>query len=1093
MRQVSVQSLTRSCPVVKPVQTLAIPSFQSTLCFDIEILRKLADSTVARIERKSQLIVEQEEEYVNSLQLPKATNELQGRLHADVPVLCSFSKVPCVRICNGNGEQQCSMDNAPGRSQLMLVHCSFSECHAALSKQTLPASKFNQCLFEMLERMRKSVVDTAFGTAILSQKQVFEDMQFNRLNCNEKENGTENVFTFDRIARATHAMSCPILTILLSRKSTVPSINMVDNRVWPSFLSLPGCRAPLLKVRSFIHMNRRLPLKFWSQESLDMVRKSRWNMSRSFLLTVKPVRTQLLDLSKSNSTGVEHSPWTSCNHSVFQKNMFHLIKTHWRGSRSKRFLRYYLERKIPIMTEFERNLAKQKRKTSFTSKIRHNLSEVQDTKMYFNWSYDSAICVRNRYTDQDIPVFQTEDNDGEHVPGKNWRSLANHFSTDGQIECVLDEFHPDDNTDNGMDDIQEGELTTSERNAFVGDDGVGRAQETIGAIQLAVPECMTCSAWSIQAATSGLESQKAVWFVPPLLSILPTLAIMANSHLAMINRDYRVAVVCIGDDRDVKHTYNMFKSCLNNSISIDIASQKPIAAESTRNVGELSESQKGVRNEQVTGRVVIQKNFSSVLASGFSLLLIVISAPTLTGLQSERHCSIDLTIPDLAQWKNIPSIAIAPANIWTGVQAYTRIAERVATQLDVSKAIYIAENSDVAYALDASQPGVDIVRAGRDACLLCEIIDREGREYLDAYNMVVEREGQKVGTTILRETKEDCLVQKAGSVRAVNVLFLKTFLGQLEYWDDECEKVARIFDLRQTRSYALHDGFYTAVEYAQQCAEMNPSRGELWEKLLRAAQLIKPSIFRNIPNLPTRLKPIPDGRRREYRMRCVVQQCLWYAQTAMSEESSVVRRVHGREKFSPVIITDSSEAFSRLKEDGLFLDLFNKHDGTNETTVRSKKRVVPVFHRDDIRQTDGSGVEEILTEFVRRVDDYSHVLYVTDDRNSGVPDHALPAKLLQLASAGRTNLTRIIVDENGAISYKWDREKMIYKRINLVLVATAREAVRGCAEYIVTSTLERILERTVIQDGQNDTDDVMIGSVDTQNGKCVMIPGNSTV
>lgn len=1081
VNSISVQSFVTSSPTVNPIQALMVPSFQSTLCFDLENLRNVAEISLAQIRRSPQQLALNDELILSAFERPERTDARFHPMFSDHPILRWTSSVSDIHVCDVSDEGQNSTEKSLSEYQVF-ARRTFPVCCTSVLREYESIYKQTTALFEALKRIQRPLIGITSTALTELYDQAIHFTRFNRSVVGGEICEVRTNFNLDKDTISTRSMAYPILTFPLLDKTVLPPFQELKDKTWSFHLPPPELCNPLRKLRSFIGVNRLLPLKFWSQESRDMVRKSRWNMHRGFFNVQPTVREKLLDLTEDKSR-VESLKTLRSACGASQESVFIFIRKHWKGSRSQQFLQYYMKRKLSIMTEFQHELMKQLHTTNFVAKIKHNICQAQDTNIYLHQAYESIICESRWNSDKHKVTLVNYENNNGQLSREHWRNLVGYLSTDGQAGGVLDEFHPDDNTDNGMQDTYETETKTNEKNSPLNGNGHRTVQVSTKAIQLVVPEHMTCSSWSIQVASLGLEMERAVWFVPPLLSMLPSLIILANSHLSTINQDYRVAVVCVGDERDVKHTYDIFKSCLNDSISIDIVSQEQVAGHH-ENVRELSRNMNdAAEGFHAIGRVVIQRNFRAIPASGFSLLLILISAPTLTGSYSTRNEASKLIADDITRWRNISSVAIAPANVWTGVQVYTQAANHIATQLDITRAAYIAENSDVAVALDAARPGVDILKAGRDACLLCEIIDREGERYLGAYNEVVKREGKRTATIVFNETKRYCSVQAAPSVCAVNVVFLKTFLGQLEYWDEECEQVARLFDLRQTRAYALYDGFYTAVEYAQQCAELNPSRGELWEKILKAAQLIKPNIFQvaSNNNVPTRLKPLSHGRRQEYRMGVVIQQCLRRAQVAMAKETLAVRRVHGRETFNPIVITSGSEAFCRLRESGLFLEFKDRGTQTyvNTAIMGVKRKSVAVFHLDDIGHTGEAGMGEIATKFIERLDDFSHVLFLTDDRIDGVPDYALPAKLLQLATGGRTNLTRIIVDENGTVSHLWEREEMIYKRLKLILGAATSEAVPGCAEFVVRTSLQRIVAETFLQTRQNQTDDAIIESVDT--------------
>lgn len=989
-----------------------------------------------------------------------------SNLH-ELPIMCSFLTASRVRICFGSesGRQdkngivsshlnRCNIvvetfgSTESHHLSLWLFHLETQELKLSISFATflLTLERFRyrpRTLFSQVAKQLRERVTNLRDLCFPSNKSIQMETSFDRIFSSGKDQGLSVI------------ISLPIFISVLQKGWKSASKTIFDGKVSAFHISKFQVLDPLLKLIKFTDSVKPIPLRFWSQESRDLVRRSRWCMPQSCLRISHNIQIELFAFIEKLCP-LENALIPQRSHSaVVQEIAFAFLKKLMRGSYSQQVLRLYVKRKRCTMTRLKCSCVNSLY-DDFRRRTSRELYNIESTDGY-QLGYDTIIIDR-RGNPGGYQSSASNVETSQQKARQTWLELGDRLPSEARSDDALDEFIPAHEKDILFGDSQ----GVGHENA-VGKEkclATGTPQITaqhLKSIPLVVPTKLTCSSWSIQVASFGLQAFQAVWFVPPLLSLIPSLVILANSHLSVLNHDYRIAVICVGNQCDLNLTYNMFRSCLDDSISIDIASIENMSRSAI----------------SCTGRIVIVNDFSLLLSGSFSLLIILISVPTLTGTTGPHFSRAKLSVAEISKWKSIRSIAIAPANPWTGIQAYSSVAEIIALQLDVTRAVYIAETGDVAYALSAAQPGIHPVKPGRDACLFCEIIEKECKQYIGGYNAVVQREGRRVLSTLRSETKDDCTAQSAHFVADVNIQFLKAYLGQLEFWDEECEKVARVFDLYQTRSYALCDGFLTAVEYAQNCAELNPSRGDLWETILTSARKIKPSIFSNEAG-PARLK-LRYGSRGSYRMGVVVKECIRRAQNAMANEPATVRRVHGRDRFSPAVVTDTFEACDRLQECELYLCLDDESFKTSGINNDGYK--VPVFHRDDVKRMDDSGTYEAITEFVQNADEYSHVFHVTNDSCYGVPDYVLPVKLLELAYAGRTNLSRVIIDERGIVSVLWENEEILYTRLKIALVATGFKTTSH-PEFIVETSLDQILcELSEVRSGN--VLDLTMGSIDT--------------
>lgn len=524
------------------------------------------------------------------------------------------------------------------------------------------------------------------------------------------------------------------------------------------------------------------------------------------------------------------------------------------------------------------------------------------------------------------------------------------------------------------------------------------------ALTVAVPESMNCCSWSTRVAEQCLVSSRVFLVSPPLLNMLPSLVIIAQSFLSRPQRDDRVAIMCDGEPSDVTYVHSFFKSCFEDSVSINIVRSEP-GTQSMYN---------GADACKVTARVVIIDSFTTQIGDGFSLLLIIVSDPTLMRTRGARCTLQPLWIRDAARWRSIPSIVIAPGNIWTGLQAFSERIPEFAHKLDVTRVIHLADSDDIALAMELARPAIACIEPAAHEKSFCFLLEKIGRKYLPKYNEVVRRE--KWQETLFNSN----YISDTKSIQDVSTEFLRAYISQLTYWDEECEELARIYDIKQLQTYAIHDGIDIAMQFLKECKRNHPSRHDIWDQIMVSVEKFDtperltshatdhsddmclsfsagmPRAQQNEEN-----KEAPRG----YRMANILDRIACKAKERMLTEAPSLREIHRREHFRPLVVTDSSEARDQLRR-------IECWKGQNDHKI-------VVYKWDELCNAQNNIKRVNLEEF-------SHVFHITDDRYDAIPSSRLPSLLLQCVFSGRTRLTTIFVDISRTICNLWKENEKTY-------------------------------------------------------------------
>lgn len=509
-----------------------------------------------------------------------------------------------------------------------------------------------------------------------------------------------------------------------------------------------------------------------------------------------------------------------------------------------------------------------------------------------------------------------------------------------------------------------------------------------------IPDETRCSVWSrnVAAHCLSLKEMRGILISPPSTSMLPTLICLMQSHLNK-GVDNRVAIICDGDRDDFIYIHSLLRAFMRN-VSISVVGS---------NIAEY-DLDDGIDALSITSKIVIVDRLSTRLASSYSLLLILISVPSLMGSRVPRRPFQRLRIQDANRWKLIKSIIIAPMNTWTSVEDFLSRAEMYATKLNISKVLYSSFNNrsrSLSVGKALLIPGCSqtvFVQPPSDAISMAKVLEEEGCCFMNSYNVV---ERQKRWNTI--STFIDT-IQRASKLDDVSVTFLRDYMSQLEDWDETTNEIAQLSNIKQAHLYALHDGAETAKEFLDDCIRKHPSRKKLFDRL-------NGSISRQCPHLFTQRSEMEIDAT-EYWMTKVLREVFVKSIRIMRgnvEESLNETSTRRYRQFRPLVITDSSEALDKLKNADLTVPL----EG--------------VVHPAIVIKWDQVGDETVKIEKGLDLDEVSHIFHLTDGRSDAVPDYRLSNEMLENVIFGwQTHLITVQVDPSGELSRRWDEDRRAY-------------------------------------------------------------------
>lgn len=541
------------------------------------------------------------------------------------------------------------------------------------------------------------------------------------------------------------------------------------------------------------------------------------------------------------------------------------------------------------------------------------------------------------------------------------RNSPSHDSDESMLDIVI---VSDEEMDDAVGDaagIEGGYAECSEMNQCseegptdeLGARSIPQIPERTTAMRVTVPGNMPISAWSMRLAERFLTSmQSALLIAPPPLSLLPTVVAICSSLLARSHCDNRIAIVIVSETDETMRLRTYLDHCFAGSTSIDIH-----RLEGTESPTVISS----------TARIVIFNGFNDAVPPGFSLLVVLVSRPSLLCRPeaTTRSSVVRLDANCVRTWRNHNSTIIAPLDEWTGVLDFLNSTGFLAAQLDVKRALFVGEYGDANTASLGARPRAFFLApaAGSRACI--DVLDQAAAPLLPVYN----RAQSTVSSRHMRTVQ---------SLTGVSIGRLVSLLQNGVADRSTQQDLWTLHALRQARSYAVQDGAISAAQYLAQVgrsADIATAKLQMTEHSLWAVA-------------HTIIRPMHPAMR-------AARDWVTDVRNAVRREAPSVAGLRGQMGVRAALVTDSGEAGAALQ---------GNVSGVTLVCGEDSSRIL----------TDGS---------------FSHVMHVADDRRDGVPESRLPEAVLCDGWAGRTTLSTAVVDESGSGAERWSANEAAFRRV----------------------------------------------------------------
>lgn len=521
-------------------------------------------------------------------------------------------------------------------------------------------------------------------------------------------------------------------------------------------------------------------------------------------------------------------------------------------------------------------------------------------------------------------------------------------------------------------------------------------------VEFHTPHNAMCSPWSLKVAEFCIRVMKrGTVFLPPPLSILPSLAAIAHSYTSASLCDYRVLIVCEANTQMISTLQGYLDSIYDGTISIEIVRRRD--RESYPTLASLSFT---------LARVVIIDSFDFDIIPDFAVLLILGPGTQSLFSVAEGPPIHNRGVPShLSSWTAIPSILILPYHQCNGVESYLSRATLLASLLGIDEALVVDESDDVLISALLSRPDFIFLVPSREVFEFLGILEIHASDYLPVYNRLLQQNQGFFHTKL-----------EANRLSDIRLDIIEAILLAGDHERQKLDDALGILlALRQTRSYALQDGNRIAVEFLKHYVqEVSASSSDVFQPLFDKVQekgLINTDVDKGFHPMTFPLKKSLDE-----------------MGLAMRKEAPSLRRVHRHHVFRPLIITNSSEACDAfLKEIPGAVDICEAQD----------EEVGICVSRD--LQANG-GRKQTLDGYARNareaIPEFSHVLHILDDRKPVAPAEVLPPELLQSAICGKTRLVTVAVDESRSLDIAWRRNESNYSRI-CKAARRAEQLIRG--------------------------------------------------
>lgn len=535
-------------------------------------------------------------------------------------------------------------------------------------------------------------------------------------------------------------------------------------------------------------------------------------------------------------------------------------------------------------------------------------------------------------------------------------------------------------------------------------------------VRLQAPENMVCSSSSLQIAEYCLQHLKrGVVFVPPPLSLLPTLAAVANSFLSATLCDHRVVIICEPNTDTVARVASYLEFTCGGSVSIDTV--RRMDCDQLPRLASLA---------QKTARIVILDSFAFKVPPAFALLIVLgPDAPLWNSTSPGMSASGTDWSTSVSNWKTIASILVLPYHPRDTLIAYSQKAKRLASMLNLNQVLFVEERDDIHHLTLLSRPDYLYLVPPREVLDLIASLETHASSFFSTYQRILDH--------------ENCTVLKGnvGRLQEVEVAVLEKLLSEetpRQHGTNSTDDLEVLYCLRQARSFALYDGYDTAIEYIEHYSLQASSK----------AMAVVQSILEEVHD-PSRCadKTIL----RSHPMTVALEKTFKKMEQDMLNHAPSLQSIHRRSHCRPLVITNSKEAY-----DGLMKSLANAKDvleaGDGDVSLCELRHL-----------SSGKGKKESTYEYqvYEAATKFSHVYHILDDRNRRSRNDLLPSHLLQYIHAGRTRLLTIAVDETRTLDSTHKRNEDLYRDLTALLDAADTAGQPKSYAFMKTVRLQEVI------------------------------------
>lgn len=537
-------------------------------------------------------------------------------------------------------------------------------------------------------------------------------------------------------------------------------------------------------------------------------------------------------------------------------------------------------------------------------------------------------------------------------------------------------------------------------------------------VRLKVPENLVCSPWTLKVADHCLRAlRRGIVFLPSPLSALPLITVLTNCYLSGSMRDQRVAVVCESSSDVTFGVHSYISSGFDKAVSFDTVRRS-----------EYPSSPKRPSAKKANGRVVIFDSFDFSPGPGFTFLIVIINEPSfrsppVSGSINASHTSLG------PNWSRIPNILVVPLAGWVSLVSFLEMTGWLSVQLRLDRSLVLHETDDVLSSVLLARPRAMFLVPSREAIELVEGLDSHSSAYLPVFDNA--RKARSLNS-LDGDAAATCTLKDV-SVSLLQELLEGETLGAGAGTNQRLEL---LYNLRQARSYALHDGFEVALEFLRHCEKRAPPE---------ALKILRTVVEQAEDGLPL----VNGNRAQEHPMLAALIKSMRRSQSELRNEAPSLKSIHRRNSFQPLIVANSLEA-SRV--------FLTEIENTIQFGQSKREGIVVCWFQDLMEMSNLKGHDRNAA-VGEMLDSFSHVFHVADDREDVNPEVVLPPRLMQFVHAGRTHLLTIVVDETRKRDLIWEENEVAYSRLGEIVQSFPVQSEKADVAYMQDISAKELIAK----------------------------------